>query len=66
MIHSFQHINSTQVATIEDATMPDKLKHREMRKFVGSYFPTLVVFLINSVLLPLLIDVTSYLEVKSD
>ncbi|GAB5361764.1 hypothetical protein AAMO2058_000740600 [Amorphochlora amoebiformis] len=50
------------VATIEDATLPDKLKHREVRKFVGNYFPTLVVFVINAILLPFLIDITSHLE----
>jgi len=52
-----------QLTSIEDATIPDKLKHREVRAFVGNYFPTLVVFLINSVLLPFLIELTSHFEV---
>mmetsp|Transcript_23104 Transcript_23104/g.34519 ORF Transcript_23104/g.34519 Transcript_23104/m.34519 type:complete len:120 (+) Transcript_23104:1208-1567(+) len=51
------------LTSIEDATIPDKLKHREVRAFVGNYFPTLVVFLINSVLLPFLIELTSHFEV---
>eukprot|EP00466_Bigelowiella_natans_P018144 jgi/Bigna1/89211/estExt_fgenesh1_pg.C_450116 len=50
------------VETLEDVTIPDKLEHREMRKFVGNYFPTLVVFTINAILLPFLIDITSHLE----
>mmetsp|Transcript_23123 Transcript_23123/g.34612 ORF Transcript_23123/g.34612 Transcript_23123/m.34612 type:complete len:429 (+) Transcript_23123:579-1865(+) len=50
------------LTSIEDATIPDKLKHREVRAFVGNYFPTLVVFLINSVLLPFLIELTSHFE----
>lgn len=50
------------VTTIEDAAMPDKLQHREVRRFVGNYLPTLVVFLINSVLLPVVIEATSTVE----
>mmetsp|Transcript_30222 Transcript_30222/g.59202 ORF Transcript_30222/g.59202 Transcript_30222/m.59202 type:complete len:479 (+) Transcript_30222:54-1490(+) len=50
------------VQRLEDVTIPDKLSHREVRRFVGNYFPTLVVFVINFIMLPILIDKTSHLE----
>eukprot|EP00471_Norrisiella_sphaerica_P010635 CAMPEP_0184501752 /NCGR_PEP_ID=MMETSP0113_2-20130426/48471_1 /TAXON_ID=91329 /ORGANISM="Norrisiella sphaerica, Strain BC52" /LENGTH=778 /DNA_ID=CAMNT_0026890629 /DNA_START=259 /DNA_END=2595 /DNA_ORIENTATION=- len=50
------------VTSLEDAALPDKLQHREVRRFVGSYFPTLVVFVINSILLPFLIEISSQYE----
>jgi len=50
------------VQSLEDVAVPDKLKHREVRRFVGNYFPTLVVFFMNSILLPFLIEFSSHRE----